>query len=108
VLLSLNISPAHARVFIDGKPMPSSSFTARFARDESQHRIEIRAAGYVTKERVVSFADNAIYDLDLVPRPARRGSRRRTGKPPADSASPMMPSRRAIESRNPYAEDTAP
>jgi hypothetical protein len=113
VLLSITVSPAHAQVSLDGQPMASGSFTARLPRDGNPHRIEVRAVGYQAKERVVSFLDNAFFDLTLAPLPARRAWTRRLARsssPPQERAalSPLglTPMRRSIEIKNPYAEDT--
>jgi hypothetical protein len=112
VSLSVSVSPAHAQVVIDGTVMPAGPVSARFARDTNLHRIQVRAPGFQTKERLVTFADNVIVDLGLSPRrsgPAltpRRRLERAVASPPGLPPAARSPLHRRIESRNPYAEDT--
>jgi hypothetical protein len=70
IVLSVTVSPANAIVLIDGEQMPSNPFTTRFPRSAATHRVRATAPGYTPKERLVSFADNVMLDLSLIPIPA--------------------------------------
>jgi serine/threonine-protein kinase len=69
IRLSVTVSPSLAQVMIDGEPMPSNPFLGSFPRSTAMHRVRAVAAGYEAKERLVSFAEDVILDLNLTPKP---------------------------------------
>ena len=132
VVLSVTAAPANAQVAIDGKPMPSNPFLGRVPTSAGTHMVRVTAPGYFPKERLVSFADNVMLDLNLNAKPEPRDppqARRREPPPqrrpapvpaPQPVAAPIVaaprapadipartdaPRRRRIETSNPYQED---
>jgi serine/threonine-protein kinase len=69
VILSVGVAPSTAAIYIDGQKMPSNPFIGHFAKTTGNHRLRAVAPGYQAKERTVSFADNVMIDLSLVPAP---------------------------------------
>jgi hypothetical protein len=72
ISISVSASPANAQLFVDGEAVRANPFFARIPRSAGLHRIQAVAAGYVSGERLVSFADNVMVDLALSPRPIPR------------------------------------
>src|SRR5581483_3126828 len=70
ILLSVSVAPPQARVLIDGEQMPSNPFLGRFPKSAATHHVRAVAPGYLAKERLVSFAENVMVDLNLTPKPA--------------------------------------
>jgi serine/threonine-protein kinase len=131
IVFSVSVAPSTAQLFIDGKLMPSNPFLGHFPKDSGTHRIRAIAPGFLPKERLVSFEDNVMVDLNLIARPIVREPVRsapvRRPEPPAVhpviAASPPPPvvaprppaepetrresegpRRRAIDSNNPYGD----
>jgi hypothetical protein len=131
IVLSVTVSPSNAQVMLDGQLMPSNPFLTRFPKSTATHRLRAVAPGYQAKERWVSFSDNVMLDLSLLPneitpsheRPAKRRDipvLRKPDSKPSPSSSPATTSthrdlparpegdkarRRRIESSDPYAGD---
>ena len=70
VVLSVSVTPSTASIAIDGVPMPSNPFVGHFPKAPGTHRIRASAPGHAPKERLVSFDDNVMIDLSLVPQQA--------------------------------------
>jgi serine/threonine-protein kinase len=132
VVLSVNVVPLNAQLFLDEELLPSNPFLGRFPKSTQTHRLRAVAPGHLAKERLVSFSDNVMIDLALAPRalpPSRPPPRaaRRSEPPPARPVSvetPPVPQparapagdiqprgagepprRRSIDSTNPYGDD---
>jgi hypothetical protein len=132
IVFSVSVAPATAQVLIDGEPLPSNPFLGRFPKNYGTHRVRAVAPGYQPKERLVSFNDNVMIDLNLNPRPfappARREPPRRDPPPHPPTVAPAPPAppvaaprpaavdiqprneseparRRTIDSTNPYGDD---
>ena len=109
IVLSVSVAPSSATIAIDGQPMPSNPFVGHFLKSAGTHRLRATAPGHVAKERLVSFDDNVMVDLSLVPQPSsapaarsgssERGSSRRESQrhfePPARHEPPPPPMRPA-------------
>jgi hypothetical protein len=134
IMLTVAVSPSSAQVLLDGQLLPSNPFITRFPRSAATHRLRAVAAGYQAKERWVSFSDNVMLDISLVPvaDPAHDRSKRApapavrhtaapqpAAQPPAVQAAPAphrpadisprpendKSRRRRIEAADPYAGD---
>ena len=104
-MLSVSVAPSSATIAIDGQPMPSNPFVGHFLKSAGTHRLRATAPGHVAKERLVSFDDNVMVNLSLVPQPSsapaarsgssERGSSRRESQrhfePPARHEPPPPP-----------------
>jgi hypothetical protein len=110
IVLGVTVSPVNAQVLIDGQPMPSNPFLTRFPRSVATHHLRAVAPGFQAKERWVTFADNVMLDISLIPEPpavpgdsgfARAGKRRssaafrRPAALPPPVAQPVPPPHRA-------------
>jgi serine/threonine-protein kinase len=102
IRLSVSVSPAAAEVLIDGEPMPSNPFLGSFPRSTTMHRVRATAQGYEPKERLVSFDEDVMLDLNLTPRSTPASSWRAapaaTKPPPAHAPHerpPVPPTRAA-------------
>jgi serine/threonine-protein kinase len=85
IMFSVSVAPSYAQVLIDGEPMPSNPFFGRFPKSPSVHRVRAVASGFQPKERLVSFSENVMIDLNLVARPSAHEtppSRREPAPPP--------------------------
>ncbi len=67
VTLNVTAFPAAARLYLDDQPIASNPLFQRVARDDRSHRIEARAAGYVSESRSLRFDENANIVLQLSP-----------------------------------------
>ena len=76
--LSIRVSPPSAQITIDGAPVPSNPFHARYSRDRSIHHIAASADGYDSKLEDVSFGGDVSIDVNLDRHPT----------PPPPQASP--------------------
>ena len=90
VELTLRVSPANARVYVDGAALPKNAQSATFRRDAVTHRIRVEAPGYVTKTELVAFEQNAelIVQLDRAAAPAQPA--RPAGRPVAPNVPPEV------------------
>jgi serine/threonine-protein kinase len=79
--LRVDVTPASAAVFLDGKPIPSNPWSDRVPRDPARHVVRAEAPGYVTRELSVTFdqAANLVLALEREP------------PPPAASSAPSPP-----------------
>ncbi len=91
IVFSVSVTPSTAQVLIDGQPMPSNPFLGRFQKGDVSHRVRAVAPGYLPKERLVTFSDNVMIDLSLVPKPAERPREVQTRRepPPVRRAEPQ-------------------
>jgi serine/threonine-protein kinase len=93
IVFSVSVTPSTAQVLIDGQPMPSNPFLGRFQKGDVSHRVRAVAPGYLPKERLVTFSDNVMIDLSLVPKPFERPREVQTRRepPPVRRAEPQQP-----------------
>jgi serine/threonine-protein kinase len=76
--LWVSMSPAHARLSLDGRELQGNPHSSRVPRDGNPHVMRVSAEGYATLERTVYFDTDLELAITLEP---KRGVR-----PPADSA----------------------
>jgi serine/threonine-protein kinase len=94
----VRVSPASAQITIDGVPVPTNPFHARYGKDAQVHRVLAAAEGYDAKLEEVFFANDVSIDVSLdrratpapryyLPAPAPRGGKHAgtsaTGSSPA-------------------------
>jgi hypothetical protein len=125
IALSVIVSPPTAQVLIDREPAPTNPFFTRLPRSTGVHHIRAVAPGFQPKERLVTFTENVLLVLTLVPAPSPPEPRRRDSgaarrlPPAAPAAAPApqditprvegdRPRRRHIETSNPYGADEPP
>jgi serine/threonine-protein kinase len=65
VSVSIQMTPAEARVMIDDLVMDTNPVHARFPKGEAKHIVHAFAPGFVSKEREVVFDDNLVLDFSL-------------------------------------------
>jgi hypothetical protein len=61
----VRVSPASAQITIDGMPVPTNPFHARYAKDAQVHRVLAAADGYDAKLEEVFFANDVSIDVSL-------------------------------------------
>ncbi|HEY2513078.1 MAG TPA: serine/threonine-protein kinase [Polyangiaceae bacterium] len=90
--LSIRVSPPSAQITIDGAPVPSNPFHARYSRDRTIHHIAASADGYDSKLSDVSFGGDVSIDVTLdrhpAPAPSPPPFYRRSAPPPPPPAHP--------------------
>ncbi len=70
VQLRIVVTPAEARISLDGKAVGQSPFLGSFARDGQWHEVGITAKGYQSMTKGVLFSQDALLDLSLMPEKA--------------------------------------
>jgi len=103
----VRVSPASAQITIDGTPVPTNPFHARYSKDAQVHRVLAAADGYDAKLEEVFFANDVSIDVSLdrrpspappryyAPAPAARGGKHGgsgAGSSPSPSDPPTTPS----------------
>jgi hypothetical protein len=61
----VRVSPASAQITIDGTPVPTNPFHARYGKDAQVHRVLAAADGYDAKLEEVFFANDVSIDVSL-------------------------------------------
>jgi serine/threonine-protein kinase len=61
----VRVSPASAQITIDGLPVPTNPFHARYGKDAQVHRVLAAAEGYDAKLEEVFFANDVSIDVSL-------------------------------------------
>jgi hypothetical protein len=83
--VKITVSPAEARILLDGAPLPSNPFEGKFLKDGAVHRMQFEAAGFFPQSRVAVFDKDLSLDVALLLKPKNAGE----GAPgPARSAKP--------------------
>lgn len=76
--LSITATPESARLFLDGRPLPSNPYRSFFPADHSHHVLRAEAAGFEPRELAVNFDSDATLLLSLIrasaPRPSQSAS----------------------------------
>jgi serine/threonine protein kinase len=125
VTITLLASPPAARLFLDGKPLPSNPFVGRFPKDDAPHVLRAEAAGYIPREARVTLVSDGFFETTLPhkgaphsePPPAPTpGAPKADGVPPPEAPAPAatpaapgdlarpQPKKRAVDRDDPYAE----
>jgi hypothetical protein len=79
----VRVSPASALITIDGTPVPTNPFHARYGKDAQVHRVLASADGYDAKLEEVFFANDVSIDVSLDRRPTPAPPRYYAPAPPA-------------------------
>ncbi|HEU4412651.1 MAG TPA: serine/threonine-protein kinase [Polyangiaceae bacterium] len=110
VEVALRYAPAGATATLDGLRLQDVPFRGRFPRDAAARSLEVRAPGYVTERRIITFERDLDLAITLRPEPAAP----RAAPPPASAHPPKAAtpraarppaSRHAIDDKNPYHDD---
>ncbi|HRI72203.1 MAG TPA: serine/threonine-protein kinase [Polyangium sp.] len=102
----INVSPANAKLTIDGKPLEKNPFVGKFDRDGASHMLQAEAPGYATRSRDITFDKDRNIEFALVPQAAAPGT---TAPPPATSSAAGEPTKektKVIIVAPPTTEDT--
>ena len=98
VEISIDASPATARISLDGVPLPESTYRGRLAADDATHEVRVEAHGYRSVTR--RFTPTTEPHLEIALQPERAvaaptSARRTAGAPlPAAAASSAGPPER--------------
>jgi serine/threonine-protein kinase len=79
--LLVRVFPSSARIIIDGAPVSSNPFHARYPRDEKTHRILAFASGFDSKSEEVLLENDVVIEMRL----------QRHSASPAHRAAPALP-----------------
>ena len=88
--ISINVSPAGAKLTLDGKPLEKNPFVGKFDRDGASHMLQAEAPGYGTRSRDITFDKDRTIEMALVPQAVVPGP---TTPPPATSAASGEPTK---------------
>jgi serine/threonine-protein kinase len=130
--LTVRVTPAKARLFLDGAPLATGSYEGKLRKDGATHQLRVEAPGFVTKEETLTASGDVLMSLSLEKEgataalpPGAAPAPRPTDKPaappvtaapvapapPAPSSPPSTPGlgtgqkpKRAIDSDSPYAQ----
>ncbi len=69
----VSVSPAEARILVDGAALPSNPFEGKFLKDGAVHRIQFEAGGFLTQSRLAVFDKDLILDIALQLKPRASG-----------------------------------
>jgi serine/threonine-protein kinase len=97
--VTVDVTPADAKIYIDDAIAASSGNVNSFPRDGSKHTVRVEADGYKTKNESFIAGTDLRLSIDLVPRNAGRGWVPPPHPPPPPTASAAPP---------PPPTDTAP
>jgi serine/threonine-protein kinase len=78
ILLDVVVTPASAKLHIDGIPVEELPFSAFFPRDGAQHRVEAWAEGYEHHAEFVAFDQDRAVTIQLTPEAATEDERTAT------------------------------
>lgn len=88
IRVSIEVSPRHGEIRIDGDKVDDNPYEGRFDRDSERHEIIAAAKGHVPLRRLVSFAEDLDLQLDLRPAPGGRVAVRSPAPSPATEPEP--------------------
>jgi eukaryotic-like serine/threonine-protein kinase len=115
IAVAIRVSPAIAKLSIDGKNVEGNPFSGQYPADELVHNVRATAPGYVAKSVAVPFNANVTLDLSLervaapAPPPVRAATRPPARITPVRTTQPARPAEpRTPESRPEPAETTRP
>ena len=100
VSVSLAVSPADARLYLDGVALATNPFRVTVPREPRSHRVSASAPGFAADEQLVVFDQDVTLQLTLRPLPAApeaasaASPTRRPGRAEGWSRAPQAPARR--------------
>jgi serine/threonine-protein kinase len=108
--LTIKASPPEAKIFIDGKPLPSNPVKETRPRDGAMHVLRAEAPGHDPREESIAFDKSIFVTIELRPSPAAfevpsKPPPPRTGKSPRPAPRaprPHAPTGKALDLENPY------
>lgn len=110
VTVSVSVSPADARLLLDGAPV-TNPFTTQRPSDKQLHDLVAEAPGFATLRRSVQFERDLTVVLALAPLPAAAATQEATQEKetaPASAASEPAPRTRAVRVRPKQTPTDAP
>ncbi|HEX3776256.1 MAG TPA: protein kinase, partial [Polyangiaceae bacterium] len=118
VTLNVTAFPAAAHLYLDDQPLASNPLFQTVPRDDREHRIEARAAGYVSEVRSVQFDQNAniVLHLSAVPAAPAEAAAVPSASPPSVksqparrsvSKQPAAPSKPSVDCSVPFTLDSS-
>ncbi len=110
--VQIRARPSHAKLYLDGTPLPSNPFDDERPEDAEVHHVRAEAPGFLHATRKVRFNADVVVDLDLARTPVDAASlptrtvaaRSASGRPPAPPGSvpPVEPTKRPIDTHDPW------
>ncbi|MGK4007733.1 serine/threonine-protein kinase [Sorangium sp. So ce1036] len=105
--LVVRVSPADARLFLDGAPLSTGAYQGRLARGERAHVLRAEAPGFLAREEKIMASSDLVVSLALELAPeAQPGKLTRSAPPPAARPTPVASSLPAV--RPPSAAPSPP
>jgi serine/threonine protein kinase len=104
--VAVRVSPPSAQISIDGAPVPTNPFHARYPKDRAVHHIAASSDGYESKLEDVTFAGDVSVDVSLDHR-LTIPTVHRAPPPPAPAPPPFRPVKRSGAPPAPTAESSA-
>jgi eukaryotic-like serine/threonine-protein kinase len=97
---TIKVTPASARIFVDGKEQPTNPAMGRVPRDGQMHTIRIEADGYEPKQEQVTFDRSILLSMELhaVSKSSRSSGTRSQPRPSPPVAQPTAASQPATTS----------
>ena len=68
IVFSIAVTPAHARIFLDGNRLPGNPYETKLPADAQPHQIRAEADGFLPTSEPVTFERDAKIQLTLRPR----------------------------------------
>jgi serine/threonine-protein kinase len=65
----VTVSPAEARILVDGAALPSNPFEGKFLKDGAVHRLQFEAGGFLPQSRLAVFDKDLALDIALALKP---------------------------------------
>ncbi|AUX19963.1 protein kinase [Sorangium cellulosum] len=91
--LVVRVSPADARLFLDGAPLSTGAYQGRLARGERAHVLRAEAPGFLAREEKITASSDLVVSLALELAPeAQPGKLARSAPPPAARPPSAAPS----------------
>ncbi|MFE8600448.1 serine/threonine protein kinase [Archangium violaceum] len=73
----VEVVPRDARVYLDGKPLPSNPYTGFFPKDDERHELRVTAAGFSALTKKIRFEKDIYLQLNLQRRSFREVEKKR-------------------------------
>jgi serine/threonine-protein kinase len=76
--LEVEVVPREARVYLDGKLLPSNPYTGFFPKDDARHELRVTASGFAALTKRIRFEKDVYLQLNLQRRSFREVEKKRS------------------------------